>query len=343
MRHCGVRLLALFCLALLAFGPVAYAQGGPTIGIIDIYGARKTSTSEVRKALGLREGSRLSGSKGTLEERIEAIDDVVAARIEAACCEDGKVILYVGLLEKGAPTFEYRTPPAEDVMLPEEVVNAYSKFLDAVRQAGQSAQPAEDLTRGHSLMSDPAVREIQLSFVPLANTHLAQLRSVIRQSHEPEHRAIAAYVIAYADDKPSIVNDIQYAIQDIDDTVRSNAIRALAGLSALASKDPNSGVKISPTWLVEMLNSVTWTDRNNAAIALVTLTEHRDAKILDLLKERALPALIEMARWKHLPHALPPYILLGRVAGIPETELQEAWSRNQRESIIKRAAASSKQ
>jgi hypothetical protein len=332
-----VRLFALTCLPLLAFGQ------GPTIGIIDIYGARKTPAAEVRKVLGLREGSRLSGSKGTLEERIEEIDDVVAARIEAACCEDGRVILYVGVMEKGAPTFEYRTPPAEDVMLPEEIVTAYSKFLEAVRQAGQAGQPAEDLTRGHSLMSDPVVREIQLSFVPLANTHLAQLRLVIRQSHEAEHRAIAAYVIAYADDKPSIVNDIQYAIQDIDDTVRSNAIRALAALSVLAAKDPASGVKISPTWLVEMLNSVTWTDRNNAAIALVTLTENRDAKILALLKERAMPALIEMARWKHLPHALPPYILLGRVAGIPEKELQEAWSRDQRESIVKRAAASGKQ
>ena len=150
------------------------------------------------------------------------------------------------------------------------------------------------------------------------------------------------YVIAYADDKQSVVNDVQYAIQDIDDTVRSNAVRALAGLSVLATKDPKSGVKVSPTWLVEMLNSVTWTDRNNAAIALVTLTENRDASLLAHLRERAFSSLVEMARWKHLPHALPPYILLGRVAGIPEKELQDTWSRNQREAIIKRAAASSK-
>jgi hypothetical protein len=209
-----------------------------------------------------------------------------------------------------------------------------------VRAAGRSGHPAEDLTRGHSLMNDPAVRGVQLSFVELANTHLEQLRSVIRGSEDPEQRAIAAYVIAYADNKASVVNDVQYAIQDIDDTVRSNAVRALAGLSVLAAKDPKSGVKVSPTWLVEMLNSVTWTDRNNAAIALVTLTENRDAGLLAHLHERALPSLIEMARWKHLPHALPPYILLGRVTGIPEKELQDTWSRNQREVVIKRAASS---
>jgi hypothetical protein len=330
-------LFVLMCLLALLF-----AQTGPLIGVIDVYGARKTPVAEVRKALGLREGSRLTGSKDAIEERIEAIDEVVIARIEAACCEDGRVILYIGLQEKGAPIFEYHTPPAEEVVLPEEIVNAYSKFLEAVRQAGQAGQPAEDLTRGYSLMADPKVREIQLSFVALANTHLPLLRSVIRRSHDPEHRAIAAYVIGYADDKAPILNEIQYALQDIDDTVRSNAIRALAALSVLASKDPKSGVKISPTWLVEMLNSVTWTDRNNAAIALVTLTENRDEKILELLRERAKAALIEMAQWKHLPHALPPYILLGRMAGIPENELQRAWSSNQREAMVKRAAASSK-
>jgi hypothetical protein len=332
-----VRLFSLLLLPILVL-----AQGGPTIGIIDVYGARRTSATEIRKVLALKEGGQLSGSKGAIEERIEAIDDVLAARIEAACCADGKVILYVGIQEKGAPTFEYRTPPPDDVKLPQEVHDAYAKFLDAVRLSGRSTTPSEDLTRGHSLMSDPAVRDVQLSFVPLANTHLADLRAVIRQSEDPEYRAIAVYVIAYADDKPSIVDDVQYAMQDVDDTVRSNAIRALAGLSVLATRNRESGVKISPTWLVEMLNSVTWTDRNNAAIALVTLTESRDESLMSHLKDRALPSLIEMARWKHLPHALPPYILLGRAAGIPEKELQDAWSRGQRESIIKRAAASNK-
>jgi hypothetical protein len=326
--------------ALLFLLPVlAFSQGAPVIGVVDIYGARKTPTPDIRKALGLKEGARLSGSKGELEERIEALSGVVAARIEAACCEAGKVILYVGVLEKGAPTFNYHTPPAEDVELPSEAVDTYAKFLAAVRDAGATEAPSEDLTRGHSLMSDPKVREIQLAFVPLANTNLEQMRAVIRRSHNAEHRAVAAYLIGYADDKSSIVNEIQYALQDIDDTVRSNAVRALAALSVLAVKDPNSGVKISPTWLVEMLNSVTWTDRHNAAIALVTLTEGRDEKTLALLRERSLSSLIEMARWHHLPHALPAFILLGRVAGVPENELQNAWSRGQREVIVKLAVS----
>src|SRR5688572_20499963 len=191
-----MRLAFAFFIPFMAFAQSSgLAQRSPAIGVIDIYGARKTSPAEIRKVLGLTEGARLSGSKSGLEERIEDISGVVAARIEAACCQDGKVILYVGIQEKGAPTFEYHTPPAEDLSLPEEVVNAYGNFLGAVRQGGMAGQPAEDLTNGHSLMSDPAVREIQLGFVSLANTHLAQLRSVIRQSQDAEHRAMAAYII----------------------------------------------------------------------------------------------------------------------------------------------------
>jgi hypothetical protein len=46
-----------------------------------------------------------------------------------------------------------------------------------------------------------------------------------------------------------------------------------------------------------------------------------------------------MARWKHLPHALPAFILVGRLAGMPEKEIQAAWNKEQRESVIKRALA----
>ena len=47
-----------------------------------------------------------------------------------------------------------------------------------------------------------------------------------------------------------------------------------------------------------------------------------------------MPALIEMARWKTLAHALPAYILVGRVAGWSEDQMQAAWSRGDREAAI---------
>jgi len=35
-----------------------------------------------------------------------------------------------------------------------------------------------------------------------------------------------------------------------------------------------------------------------------------------------MPSLYEMARWRHLAHALPAYLLLGKVAGVAEQEVQ---------------------
>jgi hypothetical protein len=60
---------------------------------------------------------------------------------------------------------------------------------------------------------------------------------------------------------------------------------------------------------------------------------------LDQIRDRALPSLIEMARWKTLAHALPPYLLLGRIAGLPDDAVKEAWTRGDREWVISQATA----
>ncbi len=311
----------------------------PRVGVIDFFGLHRVNQERLRKALGVKEGDTLPGSKSDVEERLETIAGVVRARLEATCCEDGKAILYVGIEEKGAPHFDFRPAPEGTTLLPLEIVEAYEHFLEAVRDAVKRGETAEDLSRGHSLMVDADSRTVQEQFVALAGRHVETLRQVLRNSADQEQRAIAAYVIGYAPNKSLIVDDLQYAMRDPDDTVRSNAMRALGAIAVLAREDPEQGIRFSVTWFVEMLHSLIWTDRNNAAVALVNFTEKRDQRTLDLLKERALPSLAEMARWKHLPHALPAFILLGRIAGLPESEVQDHWNKGDREAVVKRATA----
>jgi hypothetical protein len=316
------------------FAGLALAQTPPNIASIEIYGLRHVPESRVRKALAVNEGDALPRSKGDVEERIAAVPGIVDAHLEATCCADNGVILYVGVEERGASHFDLRTPPEADLHLPQEITESYRQFLDAVNQAVRRGQTAEDLTHGHSLMADPDARDIQLKFVALAEKYAKELRDILHNSGDEEQRAIAAYVIGYGPKKQSTVDELQYALKDSDETVRGNAIRAMAALSVFAKLHPDSGLKIEPTWFIEMLNSLIWTDRNNAAVALVNLTESRDPGTLDQIKERALPAVIEMARWRHLAHALPAYILLGRVAGMPEKDIQDAWSRGERDQLV---------
>jgi hypothetical protein len=116
--------------------------------------------------------------------------------------------------------------------------------------------------------------------------------------------------------------------------VRRNALTSLSTLAAYALKHPDSEIRIAPTWPVEMLNSIVWSDRIGAVNLLLTLSETRQPAVLDLIRQRTAPQLIEMARWNSLTHALPAYILLGRVAGLSENEIQGSWSRGEREAHI---------
>jgi HEAT repeat protein len=140
--------------------------------------------------------------------------------------------------------------------------------------------------------------------------------------------------------KRLVVGDLESAVYDSDEGVRNNAIRALGAIADLAARKPELGIHISPGPFVDLLNSPFWTDRNKATFVLGGLTDGGDPATLAALRERALPALVEMARWKSPGHALGPFVLLGRVVGLSDRESKEAFQRGDREVVIARALRS---
>ena len=315
----------------------------PRIGDVEIYGARKVSLQKIKSALGAGPGDLLP-SREAAEERIDKLSGVVASRIEAACCEGQKPILYVGIEERESPHVEYHPAPAGDVELSTELVNKYRMFLDAVGNSIRGQNADEDLTNGYSLMADPECRELQQSFIPLVERDLGLVDHVIRDSSDPEQRAIAAYVLQYGPRGPrtskTVVNGLQWALRDQDDNVRANAARALKAVAVGAKLHPEQEIRIEPTWFVELMNSVVWSDRRIASLALVNLTDQRDPEMLGLIRERALPSVMEMARWHDLEHALPAFILAGRLAGLDDKAIQEAWVSGNRDPVLKKALKS---
>jgi hypothetical protein len=248
----------------------------------------------------------------------------------------------VGIEERGAVHFDLREAPEGEVTLAPEIMALYRRYFDAFEQAVRRGSTAEDLTHGHSLMADPLVREIQLQFPAVVETNLGDLRNVLRNSADDEQRAIAAFLIGYAPKKDQVAEDLQFALRDADPGVRANAARALVALAVYARLNAGSGIKLEPTWFIEMLNSLSWSDRERSLKALQILTDGRDPAMLEQMRNRALPALVEMSRWKTLEHALPAFILTGRVAGLSEQQIQDAWTRGDRESVIAAALGSGK-
>src|SRR5438552_12204507 len=78
------------------------APAVPTIGVIDFFGLNKIPEDRVRKTLGFQEGDSLPRSKADVEEHLDTLAGVVESHLEAVCCDAGKMVLYVGIEERGA-------------------------------------------------------------------------------------------------------------------------------------------------------------------------------------------------------------------------------------------------
>jgi hypothetical protein len=327
------------CLSLIT-AALLCAQA-PRVDGIEFYGLHKLSEQKLLHTLHVKPGDPLPPSKGDLEDELEQIPGVVQAHVEAVCCDQGKTTLFIGIEEKGAPHLAFRSAPAGSAVLPSGVEEIYQHLLDAVREAAHGGSTGEDLTMGHSLMADPTARLLQFQFIDFTAGHLPLVRDVLRDSDDAEQRAIAATVIGYAPDKKEVLNDLVYALQDPDEAVRSSALRSLNAIAVLARLQPQLGIHVPATWFIEMLNSVVLSDRTRATNALVTLTD-QDAAALDQIRDRALDSVVEMAQWKVLSYALPPFILVGRLAGMNEQEIQKAWTSGDRQTAIGIALGSKK-
>ena len=168
----------------------------PRVGDIEIYGARKVPLKKIRSAIGAKEGDALP-ARQDVEDRIDKISGITASRVEAACCDGRKMILYVGVEEKTTPHFEFHKAPAGDVTLPAELAGNYRSFLDEVAESIRAHNTDEDLTNGYSLMADPACRQLQQTFIPFVAQDLPLIDRVVRESADSEQRAMAAYLLQY--------------------------------------------------------------------------------------------------------------------------------------------------
>lgn len=333
MKHCWLLALALCVL-------VKADDITPRIGLIEVYGARKVSNEKIRSAIQAKVGGFMP-SREDAEERVDKLSGILASRVEAACCLNHNAILYVGVEERDAPHMEFNPAPTGEVKLPDSLFESYRSLLDSVEASMRGHNADEDLTNGYSLMADPESRALQKSFLPAVEENLAAIDKVIRESADPEQRAAAAYLLQYGPRGAHVVhtsiNALQYALRDREDLVRDNAIRSLHAMEVGAKLHPEQGIHLEPTWFVELMNSVVWSDRHNASLVLVDLTENRDPDTLQLLRDRALPSVLEMARWHDLQHALPAFILAGRLAGMDEKTIKQAWLGEDRESVLKEA------
>jgi len=331
------RLTATIAIVLALIGPPGRAVAQSGIGIIDLYGLRSVADSTVRRVIGLEPGDPLPPSMSPIRERLLAIPGVMAVDLAGVCCSDGQLILYFGFSEAASPALRFAGAPTDSVFLPAAVMDSARHLSELVLDGVKQGQAGEDDSHGYSLMDYPPAHAIQQGFVEYAKGDLERLRTVLHHSVDPEQRAVAAQVIAYAEPRAEVVPDLVEAAKDPAPEVRNNAVRALGVMGAWANQHPEAGFSIPLTPFVALLNSLEWTDRNKSSLVLAQLTATRDTADLGLLRREALPSLVEMARWKEPGHALAAFMILGRIAGLEEDAIMGAWNSGDRESVIRAA------
>jgi len=301
----------------------------PRIATIEFFGHKGVDVAAVRAALPFHEGDELSGggeAKARVREAVVRAIGKQATDVNPVCCtSDGGILLFIGIPGGSYREFAYGPEPTGHARVSTELEQLDERldqaFVAAVRKGGDAA--LEDDSKGYALMKDPEARSVQLALRRYAVAHERELFRALEFSADSKQRAIASEALGYARQSPRQVRALMRAARDPDEGVRNNATRAIA---VLAHANHGLVSQISPDTFIEMLNSGIWTDRNKGAMVLVSLTATRDPAVLTKLKATALDALIEMTSWRAVSHAYHARMLLGRVAGIPEKQLEElAW------------------
>ena len=217
----------------------------------------------------------------------------------------------------------------------------FRDFSSALGPAVRSGKARQDNSQGHSLTADPDLRKAEEAALAQMKDNVEVVRVVLKTSAYVEDRRAAAWLLGYSPDKASITDDLVDAARDPDSGVRNNATRALGAIAALADLKPELRIRIDPAVFIEMLDSVSWTDRNKAGFVLEGLTKSNQPDLLQQLRDHAMPDLIEMARWKSAGHAFGFVMILGRIAGWSDEQTRDTWGWGKGDVEIVIAAASS--
>ncbi|HEY0320837.1 MAG TPA: HEAT repeat domain-containing protein [Pyrinomonadaceae bacterium] len=323
----------LLIVILLASG--AFGQDKPKlIGEIEFFGYSGIDQNKVRAALPFHEQDTFSleTSAKKLEQVGEAVKQVTGqwpTDVANVCCDaQGNWIIFIGLSGK---TIRYNPPPTgATTRLPEKIIKLYERFIKVNLEGVQKGAYAEDDSKGYALAEYPPLRSIQLEMRAYAVNHEVLLRAVLANSSEDGQRIVAAELLGYSQQSRSQIAALVKASQDSNDTVRNNATRALI---VLAKSSTKIATEIPAAGFIELLLSGTWTDLNKVSNLLNFMTKSRDSEMLAGLRRReVLDRLIEIARWRS--HGEPARYILGRIAGIDESRLEQLVKTGQVEVII---------
>jgi hypothetical protein len=308
---------------------------------IDFFGYKGLDLAAIRAALPFHEGDSFPPPKvksADLKKQVGlAINQAIGrdpTDVAFVCCDEKQNwMAYVGLPGESYQELAFNPAPTGDARFPRDAVKLSDAVDAALERAVMDGHSTEDDSEGYALSEDPKARKAELALRDYALQHENLIVQVLTASSDARHRAIAAQMLGYGRQSDQQTDALVHASLDADDDVRNNAVRALW---VLAIAKPAAAHRAPPEPFIRLLRSGAWTDHNKASLVLMALTTTRDPKVLAQLRTEALDPLLEMGRWRSRGHAEAALTILGRMAGIDETELQRLIDKGQTAAILGR-------
>jgi hypothetical protein len=295
------------------------------IGEINYYGYGGIDLEPIRAQLPLRTGDKLTFAtfnRDATEGTIARLTGHRPTDVAIVCCDQSKhLFVYIGVGGSSSRPMPVGVLPSGSDHLDPTAAQLYDQEMAALLKAVSAGNAGEDDSNGYMLSNDPALRQINLSILAYAAPREAELVRVLRNASDSHQRQIAAAFLGYVPRSSIQVEALTAAVNDPDDEVRNNAVRALSVLSAARNSSP---LLIDTHPFVALLFSGKWTDRNKGSLLLLRLTENRDPTLLASLRHQAIQPLIEGASWHgDSGHSTAFLVVLSRCLSIPEDILRQ--------------------
>jgi len=325
-----------FLLVLFLISAAGIAQEADTkIGEIEFFGYHGVDLGSLRKSLSIREGDSIS--RITAEEKFKQARQTILTStgmqptdLASVCCDDrNQLIIFIGL--SGKP-LRYLARPSQKLNLPGNAIKLYDNMMVAIETSTRTGAVNEDWSNGYALSTSyPPLRAIQLKMHEYAMRNEALITNVLENSFDDGQRSIAAELLGYATQSTHQIEVLAKASRDRSGEVRNNATRALG---VIIGAKPNMARNIPLQNFIDMLLSGIWTDLNKASLPLGNITRLRDPALLSQLRTPPiLERLEEMAHWR-TKHSTFPIVVLGRIAGLDETLIQQLAATHNIEPIL---------
>ena len=342
-----MKAIALMCCA-LAFSGAGRCQKDDMehqafqVGAINYFGYGDLPLDKVRAALPLHVGDTLTQATFSKQPTMEAVTSVIGkppTDVNVTCCIGAeKLEVFIGLPGSTSKAVPKASALTGDTRLDPEGMRLYQQMQPLLGQTVARGAGGEDDSQGYMISKDPALKAVNLAMRTYAMRREASLRHVLQTARDAEDRRAAAALLGYARRSRTQVEALSGAMNDPDEEVRNNAVRALEVLAASRAKNP---VQISVEPLVRLLYSGVWTDRNKASLLLMRLTDARDPGMLASLRKEAMGPLVEGASWVDVPgHSTPFLVILARIGGITNDKLAELLTSGNNDAIIAAAISS---